>query len=282
MNSRIKLSCTMLSALIVAGFTVFSQAANAAYIVGPNTISSDTSHETWSYFGSQTNFTTSFAPGGVCAAVAAINSFVFLEHQYPTTYGNSLTPNYNSATNTDYQDTLAFAYTYYTMPAITLVDGMNNYVREKLNWFNAYAPNTTRIDSWYFGSAQNNMAPTVSSLLKEIQDGEDVELFVRNNSGSFYHALTLTGVFHDSVLGWGIWYKDPNDPTDEKSSILGFDGTYLTIGGDLLPTEGVSILAEFSESPVPEIDLHTAGGGIAFLSALFSLALERRRFSRMV
>lgn len=48
--------------------------------------------EDFNLFGKQLNFCPVVGPGGVCAAVAAINSFIFLENRYPSRYGNLLTP----------------------------------------------------------------------------------------------------------------------------------------------------------------------------------------------
>ena len=47
--------------------------------------------ETFDNFGKQLNVCPTI-PHGVCAAAAAINSFIFLENEYPSIYGNLLTP----------------------------------------------------------------------------------------------------------------------------------------------------------------------------------------------
>src|SRR4051812_26113487 len=49
--------------------------------------------EDFGNFGAQTNLCPLTNPKGICAAVASINSFIYLENQFPDIYGNKLTPN---------------------------------------------------------------------------------------------------------------------------------------------------------------------------------------------
>jgi hypothetical protein len=191
-------------------------------------------------------------PAGVCAAASAINSFIFLENQYPGTYGTRLTPNVQGAkpNQTDLVDTQTFAAAYYSRTG----DPFDDYVAVKTNWFNFYAPGTTVVTSNYTGSASNDGFPTVGFLTKEIQAQEDVELFVY--AGDIGHAIVLTSISCSSPTDCVIKYQDPNSPTVQQTTQL-FVGSTLTFQG--LPGTGAQynrtffeIDAAFAESPVPE------------------------------
>src|SRR5438477_11087919 len=62
--------------------------------------------EDFSKFGKQLN---NVCGGGVCGAIAAINSFAFLQNTHQALYDNNLLPNYDPITQTDPIDAAAFA-----------------------------------------------------------------------------------------------------------------------------------------------------------------------------
>jgi hypothetical protein len=90
-------------------------------------------------------------------------------------------------------------------------------------------------------------------LTPEINDHEDVELFVKDTN--FFHVITLTEVSCDVAMNCGIRYQDPNAPTVNQPStpITTMDGMLMFTG---LPGSNfngtVTITAAFSESTVPE------------------------------
>jgi hypothetical protein len=199
------------------------------------------------------------ATGGACAAVAAINSFIFLERTHPGLYGNTLTPSRIGNANTDFTD--AFAFTEGTWQVggnpertgyYSRFPGSANslYMDTKMDWINDHAPGTTVYDSRYVG---NGGQPTVAWLAQEIRDGEDVEFFINNNAGTFYHALTLTGIACDAAGNCFVTYSDPNDPTTMYNRALSSG-----VGGRLEFTDPFGLIgtvyidAAFSESAVPE------------------------------
>src|SRR5882724_6340564 len=97
--------------------------------------------ETFGNFGEQPN-TCPTIPHGVCAAAAAINSFIFLENQYPGKYGNMLTPGVQGQkpNQTDPNDLALFGNLFYSGPSNDDLAGWNNYADTKANWFNTHAP----------------------------------------------------------------------------------------------------------------------------------------------
>ena len=198
---------------------------------------------------------------GVCFAASAINSFIFLENQYPATYDNKLTPNVVGAkpNQTDPIDTTSFANAILANFPNGLPDdlmGWNAFLAEKKTWINSAAPRTTVFDSFYVGSTDHNGLPPLAGLSDEIQAQEDVELFV--SGGGVAHAIVLTGIScqQPPLTGCTMTYQDPNAPTTQQSTALttGAGGVLQFMG---LPGSGFTdttftIDAAFAESPVPE------------------------------
>ena len=224
-------------------------------------------------YGAQQNLTCPVSPTGVCGAVAAINSFIFLQKQYPSIYDNKLVPNYNSLNNTSPVDALAFADVGWQVPSKPKRLGYyqrtggaeQDYIETKSDWFNDFASGTSLLGSWFPGSSQNNRKPTIDDLAMEIKDGEDVEFFVSGTG--FYHVLTLTGVFCTTETNCGIKYQDPNSPTNQYSTPVSLMSDMIMFTG--VPGsqyEGqVTITAAFSESPIPVPGpLPLLGLGVAF------------------
>src|SRR5437879_4677220 len=122
-------------------------------------------NEEFDNFGKTPNACPASNPKGICAAVAAINSFIFLENQYPGIYDNKLTPNIQGAkpNQTDPTDRDNFGVNgwqvgtnpprqgYYARPGTVGGD----YIQTKKDWFNDYAPGTTNFDSYFIGSTDN-------------------------------------------------------------------------------------------------------------------------------
>lgn len=239
--------------------------------------------ENFGFFGGQNNF--SCGQQGACGAVGSINSFIFLDHQYPTVYvpNNTylITPNYNANTNTDMVDAQNFGFNgfgtyqgYYQRTGSAYTDFINTLS----DWFTNYAPGTTVLHSWYAGSNDFNRLPTIGDLAGEIKDQENVEFFVLdpNPANKFFHVLTLTGVACDAQNNCTIDYQDPNDPTNEYQNVaVQVVNGQLQIKGVLGDANNwVGITGEFSESPVPEpATLVTLGSAVLGLAGVL-----RRRF----
>src|SRR5215472_12289507 len=135
-------------------------------------------------------------PGKACAAIAAINSFIFLENMYPNIYDNKLTPNRVDNQKTTDTDASNFATNGWTAPNDTKrmgyyprPDGANgDYIATKMDWFNDFAPGTS-----FFATL---VTPGTDFLSQEIKANEDVEFFIADQlrNANLFHALTLTGV----------------------------------------------------------------------------------------
>jgi hypothetical protein len=85
------------------------------------------------------------ATGGACAAVAAINSFIFLERLHPMLYDNLLTPSRIGDANTDFTDAYAFTEGTWQVGANPVRSGYyarfpgnanSLYVDTKMDWIN--------------------------------------------------------------------------------------------------------------------------------------------------
>jgi hypothetical protein len=228
-------------------------------------------------FGKTPNACPVTNPKGICAAVAAINSFIFLENMYPEGYGNNLTPNVvgPSGNETDPIDANAFGVSGWTVPPNPPRQGYyplpgsvgGTYIQTKMNWIGDHNPGTITIfDSWFAGSPDNNRVPTIADLASQLMPSspEDVELFINGGTGG-NHALTLTGLSceGDNYTDCFISYQDPNDPTVNNTESVS------VVNGSLQIDDGFgNIYAAFSESPIPEptslILLGTVIAGVAW------------------
>ncbi len=228
--------------------------------------------ENFTNFGQQPNFCINNQ--GVCFAAEAINSFIYLENQYPNIYGTKLTPGVKSAKppKTDRPDTTAFANM--VGPVFANTAGYNSFLAGKMAWFAKNAPGTTRITSEYVGSASNNSLPTFKFLSGEIQSNEDVELFI--TGGGIGHAIDLVSISCGPPYNvCGMQYQDPNVSTKLQpftQLTAGPGGALLFYGLPYYASTPFTIQAAFSESPIPE-----PGTLLMFGSGIISLAGVLRR-----
>lgn len=207
--------------------------------------------------------TMNFACGGrgACGAVSSINSFAFLQKQYPGVYDNKLLPNNDGMTNTDPVDSQKFGFDGWQVGANPMRKGYYNrtgtaegdFLDTKMDWINDYAPGTTVFNSWWPDSPHNKRKPTIDDLAAEIRDGEDVEFFVQGEN--FYHVMTLTQVACDMAMMCSIRYQDPNQPGTHQgpTPVTAMDGMLMFTGVPGSNFAGkVTITAAFAESPIPE------------------------------
>jgi len=146
--------------------------------------------------------------GGVCAATALMNSFVYLQNSYPSVYGPGLT------TGSNPENTLAEARD--ELCGVIGPANNQNIWQGKLDWFNMFAPGHTvfagmtvdNVSTWADKQFLTGLtAPTVAFLMSQIAAGEDVEIGI---TGGTEHELTLTGIQVGPGGAISISYIDPN------------------------------------------------------------------------
>ena len=176
---------------------------------------------------------------GECAATSMINSFMFLQQQYPSIYGTSAgTPNALTTMGGMVDSTSARNALHNSIASPAL---QGNVLTAKQNWINTYAPGTTSIvgissfsppgtldggtaAQGYSSSAGMTFGASGSNILafltQQIKEGEDVEI------GLFAHMMTLVGVGTDTTTNMpAIEYIDPNAPATDSWSALSFVGS---------------------------------------------------------
>lgn len=210
--------------------------------------------------------------GGQCASTSMINSFLFLEAEYPNVYGNNaLTTEGGTTTPTGARNDLDAS----IAKAVFQGDVWN----AKLNWVNKYAPGTTTFSAITssraaskHGLAYTNDRGAVQFgatgaamwtwLTEQINAGEDVEL------GLYNHMTTLMGYAIGSDGSMYLQIIDPNSPTPggigqgPGASGNGPVGEWVKVTEDSgsLKLSGFSfadykipyVYAMFAESAVPE------------------------------
>lgn len=213
------------------------------------------------------------AQKGICGAVASMNSYTYLLTQYPQFYGNTIKPIDQGSFANQTDAAKAWAVNGWTAPNGTARMGFYprpgtagfDFWHTKIDWLEDWAPGRTVYEAFVFTTQDVTTwarpggltagYPTWDFLLREVRDGEDIELFLKQVNGAPYHVVTLTGLEiddRDPTIRF-IRYQDPNDPTREKRERLTFNATagrwefadQLTFGGNR-----VFIEAAFSESPV--------------------------------
>jgi hypothetical protein len=236
--------------------------------------------------------------GGICGAIASINSFAYLSRQFPGVYGNlpnGLLPSYNNTANTDSVDAKKFAVNGWQVGMNPARTGYYNrtggaeldYLQTKMDWFNDYAPGTTMFDSWWatpaghpeWASPHNTAKPTVSNLVGALQQQKDVEFFVQRDG--FYHVMTLTGIECDMAMNCTIKWQDPNDPAQANpnqtmakiySAPITVTGGMIMFGGVLGAGGTVTMTAAFAEMAIPE-----PATVLLLVVGLFGFAIQGRK-----
>jgi hypothetical protein len=210
-----------------------------------------------------------------CGPTAAVNSFIYLQNQYPSVYGRSLVPG----------DAAVAANNLGLMMGTNNQTGTfwTNFILGKQAYLTANAPGTTVIDGLYdqflLGDTippgtklPPNVKPDIDEhstmpqfLLSQLHDHEDVEILFQ---GDLNHYVTLTSLTFDFGTNKGtIDYMDPlSGKLVTNVGIERFDsGSTLFLTGQ----SNVAIELAVAESPVPEpstivLGLIGAVGGLAY------------------
>jgi len=209
--------------------------------------------------------------GGICGAVAMVNSFVFLQNMYPGIYGP--TPLVSADPTADslkfaldgWQTGTNPARTGYYNRVAAGTTGIKELWETKVDWVTDYAPGTTVfagmtafVDStadWKLGQFVTLGYPTIAFLAQEIKNGEDVEASISKLDNTGSHAITLTGIACDAQNNCTLKYQDPNFPTVERSVPLNLNagqGNRIQFSEAGTFDADVYLYLAFAESPVPE------------------------------
>jgi hypothetical protein len=176
--------------------------------------------------------------GGICAAAADINSFIYLWNHFPQVYGTTnLLPDWDGdgiVTQSDYvtsRDKLAYGWEHNGTSRPGIYGDEYNYGTAKLiwehtlYWFEDFAPGTTVFDGqlnqngagWHGGRGLETSYPKWSFLWDSLAAAVDVELGLLPLVSGDGHAVTFTGMAFNDLDGDGRW--DANE-TVEKIGFL--------------------------------------------------------------
>jgi hypothetical protein len=230
-------------------------------------------------------------PNDSCGPTAAVNSLVFLQNMYPTSYPNHvLVPTVNGANPTQAEQTAVantLATNAYMGTCAVCGTTIEDFIYGKNTYINTVDPNSTTFAAqisiaWRNPTAaghavakpayvQENTAATPGFIYNELLGGEDVEIFVGFDAGGA-HYVTLTGITWDNVANTGsLAFVDPT------GGGRGMDN-FTTVGGMLHFTNyggGATIFHAVAESPVPEPSTALAMLlGLVIMRALYRLRAQ--------
>jgi hypothetical protein len=203
-----------------------------------------------------------------CGPTAAVNSFIFLQNKYPDIYDHKLVASDSQADMVKVVDDLIDldkGYmvtdckadgTYYA----AFITGKQKYIEDKVPGKTVYNARVwfawdTALGGDKPAYVTDQTAPTAAWMLKEVQDGEDVEILL--DSTGFQHYVTVTGFtwFDANDDGkvdpgeYSIDFVDPKGGKDVESVLSRAADGRLTINYD---GKLVAISVAVSESPTPE------------------------------
>ena len=200
-------------------------------------------------------------PDTNCGPTAAVNSLVYLQNMFPTTYKVPLVPSgkevdtANILSGKDFMGTCC----------VTGGTEIGDFILGKMAYIEATDPRVTTYeaemrDQWITpahpdaqkpGFVQDNTVPDISFIAKQLSAQEDVEIAVKGTTGPG-HFLTLTGIMFDTDSRTGkMFFVDPMGGKAGSVAIRQLDSSIITdyFISDELPTRIVGVIAE---SPVPE------------------------------
>jgi hypothetical protein len=191
-------------------------------------------------------------PAQACGPVAAVNSFVYLQNRYPDTYsfpplvGIDFPDGHPPALHWEIQAASILAMNTYMDTTNAMGTPIEKFIVGKYGYIEDTKPGKTVYDAqinmeWRPEVAgtkdkpiakpdyvHDGTAPTVAFLMKEVTDGEDVELFFDYLSGTTgSHYVTLVSIDPDAFIIEFI------DPITGAVTEAGYEVTDVDVGGFL-------------------------------------------------
>lgn len=245
-------------------------------------------HENVDSFGDLSQKTVLACPNTSCGPVAAVNSFVFLQREYPVIYGSKLVPAADGTKPTQAELEAVATDLAQNYMGSCCVKGthITQFVNGKKKYIDLKAPGTTvihgQVQAWDVakGGARpefiDETKPTPQFLLSELSHDEDIELlFDFGASGGHY--VTLTSLFWSDDNGNGsIEFGEAAnigfiDPLDGKlsSAHLGQLAGQMTLEY-LDPVKGTllsgTIFGAVAESPEHRTNPEPASAALVLLA----------------
>ena len=222
-----------------------------------------------------------------CGPTSAVNSFVFLQNMYPTTYIHSLA-GLSQDTEITAANTLSDLMCCTTGSSTNwekFITGKETYVNNQVPGSTSYGAESTF--TWDPGSdggmpnpdpgnIKTGTIPTPSYIVSQLTAGRDVEILVgQPYNDTFGHYVTVTGMSFDTDTGTGYFeYVDPSDGDDHRRDFTINSNGYIS----WMNSEGNErvINTAISEGPIgtPE------PSGMALLVAGLAVSLASRRRCR--
>jgi len=203
-------------------------------------------------------------PNSSCGPAAAVNSFVFLQNMYPGSYGTNLVGDPNEYLNLVNTGTTLLDPKFMNTDCADCGPGtlIQNFITGKQAYLEQQSPGKTTYKGqlavpWPGANpkppyVQDNGAPTIPFLTKELSDKADVELLLSLPGGGHY--VTLTGLQWDpAALTGSITIVDPNGGVvSPESSFQSGDGAlHINYVNKDSPVQAGTIFAAISESATP-------------------------------
>lgn len=243
-------------------------------------------YEQYGHLYNTADGTSTGTPVGWCASTAVMNSFIYLENQYPGIFGNLLSRGDAVASRNELKDMMDPAYP-------------RDVWEGKLEYLDTYAPGKAIVGGmlpydttgWAGASSLLTGWPSWDVMWEQLKACEDVELGIYDLPTTVGHMLTLTSMHLDDLDGDGTWdpgvetaqidYLDPNNPTQLFVAGIQLDANGRIVfnwhnGGANTPRD-MYIAVAYWESPIPEpatICL-LALGGVAILIRKRKRLLDR-------
>jgi hypothetical protein len=160
-----------------------------------------------------------------CGPAAAVNSFVYLEHRYASTFGERLVTLSPPVGQTLGQEMAGNDLGSLIFMGCSCPNGTTwgNFYRGKVAYLNALAPGES--------TSSQQPSPSAQWLADELNDGADVEILIHFGGSDFSgHYVTVTGIDYDSIGEVGtLSYIDPFDGMPHSAAVFGGADPGLTI-----------------------------------------------------